>query len=407
MIGERTVEGLEIRLCPRGAGRFFSAAFLLVWLCGWAAGEAFAIWILVMGASALVTGAPLNPGGDPLTAGPALAAGAFLLFWLSIWTLGGVGAIAALFQMLWAEDRLIAGGGTLTLRWSRGPFRGRREFPRDRVRGIETVPRRRNLALMLDRERVELSALGTPAEREEAAAALRAELAVAESRPEVLLPAGWEEIITPEGERAVVADRRNRRIQARIALAVAVGMSVVAFTVAREAVVRPLLVPMALIVAAATAGLVWGAAWLSRGRTEFRVGSGKVIVRRRFGATVRDRFEARRLEITVTSDSDGDDRFELVGHAGVAREMPDPSSPARKRPKTRHTLVSAVHDPTVPRALGAWLAQAADVPLADRATREAREAEAEALLGQLEQSGRFGRRAAIFLRKAQLRRSSR
>ena len=53
-IGERTERGFEARLQPRGAGRLFGAAFLLVWLCGWLAGESVALWFLVRGAFALV-----------------------------------------------------------------------------------------------------------------------------------------------------------------------------------------------------------------------------------------------------------------------------------------------------------------------------------------------------------------
>lgn len=406
MIGERTLEGWVVRLRPRGAGRYFTGAFLIVWLCGWAAGEGFVIWVLVKGASALLTGEPLNPGGDPLQAGLALAAGAFLLFWLSIWTLGGIAAIAALFQMLWAEDRLIAGSGGLTLRWARGPFGGRREFPRDRLRAIEVVSPRDHLSLLLDRERVELSTLGTPGERKEAAAVLRAELAVPAAPVDVRLPKGWEEIITPEGERAVVSSRANRRIQARVALLVAAGMSVVAFAVLRDSLDRPALLPMAGIVTLATAALIWGAVWLSRGRTEFRIGAGSVTVRRRFGAQVRDRFEARRLEVTVTSDSDGDDRIELVGISGDAPSREAAPGGAR-RSKTRHTFVSALHDATVPRMLGAWMARSAGVSLVDRATPEGREAELDALVEQLGQTGRFGRVALSLVRKARERQGSR
>ena len=60
------MEGLEFRLRPGGPGRWFKAAFLGVWLCGWAAGEAFALWALVIGARALLTGEPPKPGAAPL-----------------------------------------------------------------------------------------------------------------------------------------------------------------------------------------------------------------------------------------------------------------------------------------------------------------------------------------------------
>ena len=129
-------------------------------------------------------------------------------------------------------------------------------------------------------------------------------------------------------------------------------------------------------------------------------------MRRRFGARVRDRFEARRFEVAVTSDSDGDDRIELVGLSGDS--PPSGAAPGgANRPKTRHTFVSALHDPTVPRMLGAWMARSAGVPLVDRATPEAREAELDALVDQLERTGRFGRVAVSLVRKARKRQCSR
>ena len=213
MIGESDMEGRTIRLRPRGVGRFFSAAFLLFWLCGWAVGEGIVLWILVRGGYALITGTPPDAGRAPLETGPALAMGAFLLFWLAFWTLGGIAAIGALLQLLWAEDRIVAGDSGITLHWSRGPFHGKRDFPRDRVRAIGTGHRGRSLVLETDLERIELSRLGTDAERQDAAEAMRSMLKLSPSR-EATLPKGWEEAISPEGERVVVPDAAARRIQA-------------------------------------------------------------------------------------------------------------------------------------------------------------------------------------------------
>jgi hypothetical protein len=60
MIGERTSEGWQARMRPQGIGRFFPAAFLSFWLCGWAAGESFALWMLFQGVRALLTGEPIG-----------------------------------------------------------------------------------------------------------------------------------------------------------------------------------------------------------------------------------------------------------------------------------------------------------------------------------------------------------
>ncbi len=403
-----------MRLKPQGAGRFVSAAFLLFWLCGWAVGEGFALWILGKGASALLTGESPADGGAPLEAGPAVAFGAFLLLWLALWTLGGIAAMGAVLRLLWSEDRLIAHAGGLTAVRFRGPFRRTREFPRDTVRRIVLVPRNDTLGVEMARETVELSCLGTRAEREETARALRSELGlspdetatepgVATEPAVATLPKGWQEIITPEGERALVSDLATRKIQARVLGFVTLGMGTVALFLLGQSMGLPALLPLGLISMAASLALAWGTVWLARGRMEWRIEGGKVTLRRRFRSSVRDVFEAHRLELTIRSDSDGDDWFtlEAVAHAVDAPAAgPAPIKPA----KNRRGVTSSIHDPDTPRKLGAWLAGAAKIPFENRTTREAREAEVAVLRMQLEQSGRLGRFAARLLVKAMERR---
>ena len=151
MIGERVPEGWQVRFKPSGPLRHVGAAFLMFWLCGWAIGEGIALTLLAKGILALMNGAPFDEGRSALQVGPALAIGAFLLLWLSLWTVGGVAAIREVLRLLWAEDRIIANGSGLTVMRSRGPFRGKREIPRDVVRGILLVPR--SDALVAETER--------------------------------------------------------------------------------------------------------------------------------------------------------------------------------------------------------------------------------------------------------------
>jgi hypothetical protein len=401
MTGTRTAEGWEVRLKPQGFGRFLSAGFLAFWLCGWAIGEGFALWFLIKGGQAVLTGTSPEPGKAPLEVGPALAMGGFLLVWLAFWTLGGVAAFGALLHSLWAEDRLVAGPGGLTVRRIRGPFRRTRVYARDRVRGLTIQPPKGRLVLETDRDLVVLSELGTPEERVEAVGAIRSELMLQEpSQTNVELPQGWEEVVTPEGERAVTQSPRNRKIQAGIAAVAALGMSVVALVIINQAMTQPGFIPGVILSFAATAALAWGAAWLAHARTEYRIGSGFVTFRRRFRSTVRDLFETRRLELTVRSDSDGDEWYGLDGLSSDA-PAPAPSGYARWTSKERRTIVSVLHDPIVPRRLGAWMARAATLPLTDATTPEARRAEIVDLTVQLEQAGPLGRFAARLVQKAQ------
>jgi hypothetical protein len=372
MIGERTLEGRMFRLRPRGVGRFFSAAFLLFWLCGWAIGEGVVLWLLVRGGYALITGTPPDAGRAPLETGPALAVGAFLLVWLSFWTLGGIAAIGAVLQLLWAEDRIIAGHTGIAFHWSRGPFRGRREYPRDRVRAIGvTTHQRRSLVLETDTERIELSSLGTLAERQQAVEAMRAMLKLSPSR-EAALPKGWEEAITPEGERVVVPNAATRRVQARAAWMTALGMSAVALWMLQLVGRQPALIPFAVLTVLAAAGLAWGAAWLAYGRKEFRLGAGSVTLRRRFRSKVRDLFEAQSLELTARLDSDGDEWFELKGSAGESSRPAGGRWPGQS--DQSRTFVSKMNDSTVPRHLGSWMARTAGVPFTDYTVGDVREA---------------------------------
>ncbi|HEV8128146.1 MAG TPA: hypothetical protein VGQ14_00670 [Candidatus Eisenbacteria bacterium] len=403
-VGERTTDGRVVRLRPRGASRFISGAFLAFWLCGWAIGEGLVLWILVKGGYALLTGTPPDPGRQPLEVAPALAMGAFLLFWLLLWTVGGIAAFAALLQLLWAEDRITARSYGVTHQWFRGPFRGTKEFARDRVRGFDVASRKRSLVLETDRERVILSELGTAEEREAASRSLRLEMGLAEpDASTVPLPKGWEEIITPEGERAVVPDRSVRRVQARVAAGAAIALSIVAFVVLRDAGQKPALIPMAVITTLATAALAWGAFSLAWGRMEYRIGSGSITVRRRFRSTVRELMEARRLEVIVQPDSDGGERFLLEALASEIDSHPARAF-GRLSTKGRRSIASTLHDPAVIRNLGSWLSRVANIPLVDRTTPEAREAEITSAVEQLANQGPLGRVAARLIRTTRERR---
>lgn len=398
MIGERTSSGLEIRFACRGPGRFLGAGFLGFWLCGWVAGECFALWMLARGATSALTGQPISRGGAVLAAGPALGIGLFLLVWLSFWTLGGVLAMRELLRLLWSEDRLTAHGGGLTIQRALGPFRSTREIRRDAIRDVLLVPRRGRLVARTDRGTVELTQLGSREERDQAATTLRAELGLHESLAATRLPKEWEEIITPEGERAVTPALGPRRAQARVATAVAMLFAAGAFMLAREAMDQLALVPGVILLVALTAGTTWGAVWLARGRMEWKIGGGRLTLRRRFGAGARDVFEARRLELSTTSDSDGDDWYHLDA---LASPDPGPATPTirwvRGSAKERRRIASVMHDSELPRQLGAWLASATAMPLDDRSTPAAQAIELGQLREQLERSGAFGRIAARFL----------
>ena len=230
---------------------------------------------------------------------------------------------------------------------SRRPFRRTRTIPRDAVVRLALSRRGQRLVAETTRDTIDLSGLGTLSERQAARDQLSREMGISAADPAdgTDLPKEWEECVTPEGERAVVPNPATRRAQARFATALTAVAATVSAYAARAALEQPRNVALGLIAVTVTAGLGWGTLWLWRGRTEWAIGSGRLTLRRRFGARVRDVFEAERLELSMRTDSDGDEWFTLAAFSGASRRR----------------IASVMHDPLMPRRLGAWLSRAASV----------------------------------------------
>jgi hypothetical protein len=309
-------EPLRIRLRPRGGGRFFTAAFLSVWLYGWAVGEVFVLTVLVRGARALLVAAQ-EPPAPPQ--GGALAMGVFLLVWLTFWTIGGLSALRELLRCIAAEDRLELASGDLLLLRRMGPFQRQRRLPISAIRGLriaEHSGRGGALVADLDDRTLTLSDLGTVEERREAARQLREALgptAAAGQSLEPRLPRGWA-CLSPSslGPPLLVPEPGLRRRQAPVMAAVALVLLLVFAQLLQAALVRPSFWPLTLMVAVPTAAAVWGTLWLALGRMEWRLESRRMVLQRRFAGEVRERFEARALELTRSIDSFGDHWYDLM-----------------------------------------------------------------------------------------------
>ena len=271
--------------------------------------------------------------------------------------------------------------GRLVVTRIRGPFRTTRRFERDTIRRIVLAGRDDRLALQTGRRRVELSRLGTRAERFLGAEALRAVLQLHEPAGTTAIPNGWEEIVTPEGARALVVNLAARRVRAGIAGAGALLLAAGTYAVARESAHHADLVAAALILLASTLGLAAGAVWLARGRWEWRIGRGRLTLCRRFGAALREVFEARRLVLEMTTDDDGDDWYALDALAGghepvpggievIARLAGSPPTFAGVTFRTsrcmRRTVARRMNDGSRIRDLAAWLAHATGLEFEDR-----------------------------------------
>lgn len=387
----------SFRFRPQGPGRFFVAAFLSFWLCGWLAGEIFALWVLwrLLG-SGLATGQW------------ALPAVLFLLVWLSLWSVGGAVALRQVLGALWSEDRLVLGAdGSLVREAHRGPFRRRRALPHQEIRQFQVRGAGAwggPLVVELSGRSLEITRLGSLRERQEAADQLNRRLGLrplaedpadgpgqAQIPAVPVLPAGWQELIPSFGSPLLVPDQALRRQQRRVMGLVNLVLWGLLALLLRGGPAGPVFwvlgIPLALLALAGG----WGQLWLAFGRLEWRLEPRLLVLQRRFGQRLRTLGEARALELVELVDSEGDRSYRLQ-----ALRPPDP--PLR--------VDDHATDPTPLRHLGAWLAERSHVPFDDRVPseeqrRQQRRAEMERLRQQLAGSGRLGRWAARQLERAE------
>ncbi|MEA5443603.1 hypothetical protein [Cyanobium gracile] len=367
------------RFRPQGPGRFFVAAFLAFWLCGWLVGEIFALWFLW---TFLATGQG------------ALPVALFLLVWVSLWSVGGATALQHLLRALWSEDRLtVAADGSLERQVRLGPLRHRRALARGSIRCFQVGdggPGGALVAVLPDR-RLEITRLGSSQQRREAADQLNRLLGLrpqpedpVQSPAPVVLPAGWQ-VLTPSfGSPLLVPDpalrRRHRLVMGLVNLVLWGLLALLVRGGLHGPGVWVLGIPLALVALACG----WGQVWLAFGRLEWRLEPRVLVWQRRFGHRLRTLGEARALELVELVDSDGDRSYRLQA----------------TRPPGKPLLVDQQsRDPASLRQLGAWLAARAHVPFEDQVPTEAerqaqRAAEHERLRQQLAASGRLGRWAA-------------
>lgn len=323
-------DGEEIVLRATGWVRLLPAAFLLIWLCGWAVGELVVLLILLgpLADPLVTTLRELLPGPWPhlprFSDWPPWPVLAFLAVWFVFWTWGGLGAVWQLLRLLAGSDRFVTRPGGFSLRPGAGPFGRTRDFPATEVSAVYAdVRRSRLVAVVGGSEKVLCS--GTPLPVAEwLAARLRAALGLpdptaadsgereAEASAEPPVPADWTAQPLPEGGVLLSAPPARSRKTAGCSLAVAVvgtaGFVALLFAagVRREAPGGALL--FGLVVIAVDLLCLWAAF----ARESWLLGPGLVARVRTLGPWERRR-EVRRgtLAVSVSTDSDDDDWFRL------------------------------------------------------------------------------------------------
>jgi membrane protein YdbS with pleckstrin-like domain len=352
----------------------FTAVFLSVVLCFWTFGIVSYLPLLVRGARALLVAvqeAPAPPQGG------ALAMGVFVLVFLTIMTIASLSVLRLLLSCFVSEDRLELRTGELLLLRRMGPFRRQRRLPRSAIRNLriaEHSGRGGALVADLDDRTLSLSDLGTVEERREAARQLQEALgptAAAVQSLEPRLPRGWVCLSPSLGQPLLVPEPGMRRRQALVMAAVTLVLLLVCAQLLQTALARPSFWPLTLMVAVPTAAAVWGTLWLALGRMEWRLESRRIVLQRRFGGELRERFEARALELTRSIDSDGDHWYDLMatdlrpaGGGGGSGGGGGGGSGGGKIPAS-HSLLRRIHDPAEPLQLGRWLAHRCPIPFDD------------------------------------------
>lgn len=333
-----TPDGTEYVLRPRGAGRWLGIPFLLVWIAGWAVGEAVVLAIVL---SRFVT-LPIPPGWPRPPASVPPAALAFLLVWLTVWTLGGFGAIFGLLRLVFGRDRvLLAPYGIVTRSGVLGGGR-RREHFRETLRAAALE--KEALVLHLDGgKKVTAASLGARDERRELLDEIRVRYGLKtpeESLPPpgapVPLPPDWEAELTPRGEWALRMSAKKRRQTTGCLLTLA-GLTAAGFALWGASGLRfdPILV------AVASVGVVL-ALFFAAAREEFVASGNRLELRRGAGPWRWSRsYVGASLRLTFSFDSDGDEWSRL--------EVVDPRRSSR--------IWSGLNDRPAAILLGRWLAE--------------------------------------------------
>ncbi len=198
-------------LRPRGLGRFFLAAFLIVWCAGWAVGEVLVLSVLGSGLAGLVRLGPVTEMWE-MSASERVVGGGFLLVWLAGWTVGGIAALSALANALAGREAVFASPLGLRVDAGVGPFRQARTVSRASILGVTLMPDRGAVVVELVGERWRAITLGTADERAAIVDAIRAALGpsvvdIDEARRSVA-PADYRVEETAQGTRLVSLTRR-------------------------------------------------------------------------------------------------------------------------------------------------------------------------------------------------------
>ena len=350
---EPDAAGWRVTFRARGLARYLPAAFLSVWLCGWVVGEYFALGLLAgalrhwLGASLPLGWLPEMHGTLP-SGGVQVFFGAFLLLWLSLWTFGGLGALAQLMLLLFGHEVVRVDGDMLVVE-RRAPFplsvsrlnaTDIRGF-RMRARTVHADTRRRAVAITQFSTAEEVTELIAQLESWRRSYSPAAD-ALAKGDAEI---AGWVVVTDESGALALSAGGRTRMILGLVLGAMgAIMLSVLGSMWLRDVSWTARLVSLVLVIPGGICA--YAGSWLLLVRETLHPRPGAIERRRvAFGRTWTTVFAPLELAFEAVADSDGDLRHALRISGGGKRQ----------------NIVSALNDPNEPLTLGGWPSRSAQV----------------------------------------------
>lgn len=353
-------EGPAFTLRPTGLSRFFVAAFLSVWLCGWAVGELFALAALVSCVASLLNldlELPGWSGKNHESHTGAILISLFLAVWLSFWTLGGVMALRQWLMLLWSREQLVLATDCLVARRWIGPFKRTRRIPKSDITSVTQARQGGAIQVRSAGTTTNLVELGSSDQRLALAQYLSTELSLppvtsGESHAglPVTLPAGWELTVSETGEEMLIPDRVVRRKQAHV-MAVITTLLIVAFALLLSETLSGNSrgsVAGSLVLGVLAALAVFGWLRLAYGQVGWILRSGALEYRSQLGSRLQsDAFQPAGLELHSSIDSDGDESVSLQATDGARRRV------------VHRTL----NDPSSVRQLAQWLSSKIGVPV--------------------------------------------
>ena len=233
----------------------------------------------------------------------------FLVVWVTFWTFGGLAAWYQFLRAIAGSDRVSVSGSALEVTRRAGPFRRRRRFERAELRRIRLRSHDKALVADLRSKSVTITKLGTAIERESLAGWLRNALGIDSGPPPLdplVAPPGWH-VERRDATLRLSRPAGSRRMTGWVMAGLtAVGVYAWWVDVTRNG-------PASFGTAVVLVVIALASAWVLFAREEWLIASRRLDYRLQFGPFVREAmFREGQLEVTRSTDSDGDTHYKLV-----------------------------------------------------------------------------------------------